>query len=141
MSAPEVGKDVVSWCTKCKMMLDHTIEAVDGDKIKRVHCNTCQAQHVHRAQKPGTKKAKSRSTKTAGRPQGPTNKSKASDYERYLEGRDPSSARRYSMRAVFAAGELIEHPKFGLGVTVSLKDTTKIEVLFPDGPRTLVHAR
>ena len=134
MAEVEVGGDVDSWCAKCKQMILHTIVAIVDDKPKKVQCNSCKANHVYRAQQPGTKKAK----KTAA---GAKTALKASDYERLMEGRDRTSSRRYSTKSQFQKSELITHPKFGLGIATALKDTTKVEILFPDGPRVLVHAR
>ena len=51
------------------------------------------------------------------------------------------TARTYSAKATFAVGELIEHPKFGRGSVVAVLSGHKIEVEFPDGKHTLVHAK
>jgi hypothetical protein len=50
------------------------------------------------------------------------------------------NARTYSARETFAVGELVEHPKFGLGNVTSVA-TQRIEVEFSDGTRALVHAK
>lgn len=49
-------------------------------------------------------------------------------------------ARAYSASATFAVGEVVEHPKFGRGEVVSVA-IQRIEVEFPEGKFTLVHAR
>ncbi|MCW5801988.1 MAG: hypothetical protein KIT31_06335 [Deltaproteobacteria bacterium] len=48
-------------------------------------------------------------------------------------------ARKYAASQTFAVGELIEHPKFGIG-TVATSGNKRIEVDFPDGRVTLVQA-
>jgi hypothetical protein len=48
--------------------------------------------------------------------------------------------RAYAASQTFAVGELVEHPKFGRGAVVSVA-TQRIEVEFPEGKYTLVHAR
>jgi hypothetical protein len=138
-TTPVVGKDVDSWCTKCKMILAHTIEAVVNGRITRVHCNTCGGQHAHRARPPGeggtasgTRAARSSRSRPAPA---------AVLYADLVRGRDEKSARPYSGTDRFAARELIKHPSFGLGVVTALKDVNKIEVLFPDGAKTLIHRR
>ncbi|MFZ9888688.1 MAG: hypothetical protein ACO3JL_14405, partial [Myxococcota bacterium] len=108
--------------------------------------NTCMSQHMFRDHAPGQGGGTSRSTKERDTPGRATRASaagvtRASDYENYLKGRDLSSARRYAPRETFAVGEVLEHPKFGLGVATALKDGGKFEALFPDGPRVLVHGR
>jgi hypothetical protein len=50
------------------------------------------------------------------------------------------AVRAYGVSQTFAVGEVIEHPKFGRG-TVTSVSTKNVEVEFPDGAVTLVHAR
>jgi hypothetical protein len=147
MPTPKVGSNVDGWCTKCKLILAHTVEATVGGKITRVHCNTCRSQHAYRSQPPGKAVAggAKRST-TTGRTKRTTRTSKpttpqAEDYPALIHGRDPSKARAYRLSDRFAAKDLISHPTFGLGVVLSSKDGSKIEVLFVDGPKTLAQGR
>jgi len=48
--------------------------------------------------------------------------------------------RTYGVRETFAVGDVLEHPKFGRGTVTSVA-TNNVEVEFPDGKVTLVHAR
>lgn len=134
MSKPSIGKNVDSWCTKCKLMLAHTIEAAKGDKITRVHCNTCGAQHVYRPNPPGKKTStgKPRRTSQAAK------EAASADIATILRGKDPAKARPYVLSGRFQPAELIRHPSFGLGLVTAVKDQTKIEVAFADGVKTLV---
>ena len=136
MAIRAVGKDVDSWCAKCKLMLAHTIEAMVGGRITRVHCNTCKAQHAYRAGPPG--QAAARRTGGAG---ARAASAAPPDYARLMRGRDPAKAKRYSVSERFAPSELVDHPTFGLGVVTGVKDVNKIEVVFPDGSKTLIHSR
>jgi hypothetical protein len=130
------GDNVDSWCGKCKFVLAHTIEAMADDKPARVNCNTCKAQHGYKPVAPG---AGSRSQKTeAGSPR--PGRSRASRYETLLKGKD-AAAKSYSPKDKYELGDIMAHPSFGLGVATAIKDHTKIEVLFDDGPRVLVHGR
>jgi hypothetical protein len=138
-SAPIVGKDVDSWCTRCRMVLAHTIEAVVSGRITRVHCNTCGGQHAYRARAPGTGSA---GRAREGRTDGARAASKPTrDYASLMRGRDPGSARAYTAAERFKDGELIRHATFGLGLVTALKDVNKIEVLFADGSKVLIHRR
>jgi hypothetical protein len=130
------GGNVDSWCGTCKMMLAHTIEAMVGEKPARVHCNTCQAQHMYKPNKPGE------TTKTAKPRKAPgTGKVRASTYQKLLNDKDMSQAKRYSPKETYAPGDVVEHPNFGVGVTTAIKDGAKIEVLFEAGMKMLVHSR
>lgn len=138
MATPIVGKDVDSWCTKCKMVLAHTIEAVANGRISRVHCNTCNGQHAYRAKAPGTAGAtRARTTRSTGTRAAPA----AVLYADLVRGRDAAAAKPYATTDRFAERDLIKHASFGLGVVTSLKDVNKIEVLFADGAKTLIHRR
>jgi hypothetical protein len=135
----KAGSIVDSWCTKCKLVLAHTVEAMVESKITKVHCNTCQGQHAYRAKAPGTKAAgdgtKRASRKTADGPP------KRSEYETLLRGRTGDKARTYASTERFSPGELLKHTSFGLGVVVAERDSVKIDVHFPDGPKVLMQGR
>lgn len=128
----EVGQNVDAWCTKCKLVLAHTVVAMVGTRPKKVECNTCSDQHVYRVKEPGTRAKKSADGATVNVDQ---------LYKTALEGKDPDSALHYSMESWFSQGDLIQHQTFGLGVVQTLKDTQKIEVVFPDKLRVMIHRR
>src|SRR2546423_7914991 len=54
------GKETLSYCTSCKMDLNHVIVAMKGDRIAKVQCLTCKKEHVYRAAKGVTEPAKKR---------------------------------------------------------------------------------
>lgn len=148
MSTLRVGGNVDSWCGKCRLMLAHTIEAMVETKIVRVHCNTCGAVHAYKAHAPGTAPRKSsrpgpsRAEAGARRAMaGGPGLAKASHYAVLIEGRNPDAAGKYSPRSTYVQNDLIDHPKFGLGIAVAVKSATKVEVLFAEGAKTLVHGR
>lgn len=134
-TAPAIGKDVDSWCTRCRMMLAHTVEAVVNGRITRVHCNTCGGQHAHRVKPPG------QATGSRARPARAEAAKPARDYGALLRSRDPATARPYATTERFKDGELIRHPTFGIGLVTSLRDANKIDVVFADGNKTLIHRR
>lgn len=136
----KAGSTVDGWCTKCKLVLAHTVEAMVDGKITRVHCNTCRGQHAYRKDAPGAvktgeRKAAPRKGKAADAVP------KRSEYETLLRGRTGDKARTYATSERFAPGELIKHASFGLGVVVGERDSVKIDVCFPDGPKVLLHGR
>ena len=144
MATPKTktGSTVDSWCTKCKLVLAHTVEAMADGKISRVHCNTCRGQHAYRPNAPGSAAPKGSGTPRRSAPKksadGPP---KRSEYETLLRGRTGDKARTYATSERFAPGELIKHSSFGLGVVVAERDSVKIDVHFPDGPKVLLHGR
>lgn len=136
MASLRVGSNIDAWCTKCKLMLAHTIEAMASGSIKRVQCNTCHGKHQFKAHEPGSTKLMPLIKTNI-----PKSKSKASDYAKLLHGKDLSKASFYTISHHFSKGDIINHNQFGLGVVVDQKDLSKIEVLFESGPKILVHAR
>ncbi len=133
----EVGKSVDGWCTRCKLVLRHTIEAMAAGKITRVHCNTCGGQHAHRKNAPRTPGTGAKRARRAGDEQA----TRQSDYQALLRGRTRDASRPYAMTQRFAVGELIAHATFGLGVVTGERDSSKIDIVFPDGPKVLMQGR
>ncbi len=128
----EVGNDIVSWCTKCKLMLDHKIVALVDDFPKKAKCKTCNGHHNYR-EKPPEKKAP-----------GTTRKTKKSEYEVLMgkiEGDDYSDAKKYSTQGNFKENQMIDHATFGIGFIVAVIERNKIEILFKDGPKRMVQNR
>lgn len=143
MAGHRVGSDVDAYCTKCRMILGHTIIAMVGDKIARVRCNTCQGLHAYKAGPPGTRTATARAPAAEGRTRpaagrAPREKAEVRPFEEIFAGRDTSDARPYSAREKFADGEILSHPTFGLGLVKSARQD-KVDVIFKLGEKTLVH--
>jgi hypothetical protein len=136
--ALKVGGDVDAMCTKCKLVLGHTILAMVGSKPARVRCNTCDGEHKYRGTagaepKKGTWKSRS---EIARRLEKPT----VTTWEALMREKDLSRARRYSARERFAVNELIEHPSFGVGLVQSIRGD-KMDVAFKVDVKVLVHGK
>jgi hypothetical protein len=131
MPVHSVGGEVDGHCTKCKMVLGHTILAMVGERIARVRCNTCQGEHAFKSTKP-----KPRATKSSGVRAKPTNAS----FDEQLATKNAASARSYSVNEKFALDQVIDHPTFGRGF-VAIARPDKIDVVFRSYVKTLVHAR
>ena len=151
MSKLHAGGEVDSFCTKCRMVLNHRIIAMVGPLPKRVECSTCNSHHNYRAHAPGEKPtggagASTRTTTTSSpRPVRVSGQMKAAQAERAREqtwekaiaGRAMSDFRAYRVSLAFAEGDLVRHSKFGDGVVARVIDASKIEILFKEGAKTL----
>jgi hypothetical protein len=139
-TAARTGSEVDAFCNKCKLTLAHTILATVGDKIARVQCNTCGSQHAYRGKSaPAPRRTASGASRTAAG----TALSSARQtitFEQLLQGRDVSSARRYSPKDTYAKDDLVDHPSFGYGIVTSVR-SDKVDVLFKSFEKTLVHGR
>ena len=129
------GEDIEAWCTQCKLELGHTIIAMVGSLPKRVKCNTCGSEHNFRGEPAVRKSAGTGTSAQKARFRAKTNK----DNLTLLAEADRSRARAYSVKGTFREKDLIEHPKFGTGLVISTAKSNKIEVMFKDGPRLLIH--
>lgn len=152
MSKPlRAGGEVDSWCTKCKLVLNHRVIAMVGGTPVRVECSTCGSHHNYRPRAPGEKapSTSSRSTSTTSTTSGPRStrssvtkaQQAALDREKSWEkatlGKTANEFKPYRVDQMFAEGDLIRHKKFGDGIVTKVIDPKKVEILFKDEPRTL----
>ena len=150
----KAGGEVDSWCTKCKLVLNHRIIAMVGSTPVRVECSTCNSHHNFRAKAPGEKAGSAASSGTSTRAsagssgprstRGPTKAQQAMadrerTWEKSIAGRGVNEFRPYRVSEIFNEGDLIRHSKFGDGVVTRLLEGKKVEILFKDDARTLAH--
>jgi len=111
----------------------HTIAAMEPDgTIKKITCSMCGSYHNY-----------SRNSKTSndnGEPKkaGASKRTRASRSIQDLT-QSGKPARPYQMSTCFTEGDLISHPKFGLGCVETIKPPNKIEVRFEEGKKLLLH--
>lgn len=43
-----VGDYIEVYCSRCKRPSDHSVVAIEGDKVTRVSCRTCDYTHSYR---------------------------------------------------------------------------------------------
>jgi hypothetical protein len=123
---PQLGGDVDAYCGKCKEVREHVIAAVNPDgAIGRVECRTCHSNHIYRE-----RAAKATTTRSSTR-------ASKKDLDFANDGVGP--LRAYSMQERFAAGDRVDHPKFGVGLVVEVR-AGKIDVKFGREVKTLIHA-
>jgi hypothetical protein len=147
MAEISVGKEVLSHCSKCKLILAHIIVTMKDSKIAdKVLCKTCKATHSFKdpsATRTKTsvnkviKSAKAKSSRSGSK------KSTESVGELWTKAINKNTAgpKSYTIKGSFLTGDIIDHPTFGQGVVEKLIDNNKIEVLFQDDYRTLMHKK
>jgi len=141
----EAGKEALSYCTSCKMDLNHIIVAMKGDQIAKVECQTCKKIHVYRAPKgitePPVKKATKKAQAAAEAKIAEAENAKqtlAAEWERLISAQK-NPTKPYSLKAAFNLGDKIGHPSFGEGVVNKLLHPDKIEVIFKTDIKILKH--
>jgi DNA-directed RNA polymerase subunit M/transcription elongation factor TFIIS len=136
----DVGADIESVCSKCGDVW-HVVVAKVEEKIVKVQCKECKAEHRYKApksakaakakakKKPATKR-KTTKKKAEPEPVGPT-----------VEPDLSKPSRPYSIRDSYKVAERIDHPKFGTGIVEVSSEPGKMTVFFPDGRRVLAQAK
>ncbi|MBI3804689.1 MAG: hypothetical protein HY282_13105 [Nitrospirae bacterium] len=124
----KVGGEITSFCTKCKLALEHIIAAVADEKIAKVQCRTCGGFHryidpsIPRDATPKkSKKAKADET-----------------WEKMIQLSAAKKKLPYSMTGSFKEKDVIDHLKFGLGVVTERLSWDKIQVTFKEGEKILL---
>lgn len=135
--ATRVGGDVDAYCTKCKMLLGHTVLAMVGQDPKRVRCNTCKGEHVYRRD-PAVPKKKAWEPKSVREKR--ELKPVVTTWEALLANKDLTRARRYSSKERFQNDEVLDHATFGIGLVQEVRGD-KISVAFKADVKTLVHGK
>ncbi len=145
--AVKAGAEVDAWCTKCRMDLGHRVVAVVALEPKRVECLTCHTQHNYRAPKgakdPQPKLAgpKKTTAKTPGKRMTKAAAQLLSDWETRVSNQSVAAFTNYNINTEFAVDQLVRHKKFGEGYVAEILSDNKINVVFKDGTKTLVHGR
>jgi hypothetical protein len=125
------GENIASYCTKCKLILDHAIVAMDGETIAKVKCKTCGSVHKYRT---------AADVKT---PRAPKKKEDAAKTAEVLweaciaEAKGKECA--YNMAGKFRVGDIVVHNLFGRGVVRKIY-MNKCDVLFKDKERLMASA-
>lgn len=168
MVLPAVAKSFSTECKKCGTERYHKVLTHLTATSAKIECEICHSKKTFKvgaekkaksstakvagaAKVPGAPKVPGTSTsKTAGLERARANrkaaqadallKAHASEYEKLVEEAGDVHPTGYTMKAKFKAQQLITHPKFGTGV-VRMSLPEKIEVVFPDEVRFLVHNR
>jgi hypothetical protein len=131
------GSEVEAYCTKCKLVLAHTVVTMLSTKPRRVKCNTCNGEHNYRAEKPQSKVAGKKTEKTTKKAKAPSKKTRQS-WSEVMQEATSKPHKTYSMSGSFGEGDWIEHNTFGLGCVQTFTPPNKITVRFVDSTRMLI---
>lgn len=135
---PKVGGEVDALCTKCELVLAHTVIAMVGSTPVKVECNTCRG--VHRYKNP-TVAPKGGASPKPRAPRAPRAAVKTIPFEELLAARKTDAAAPYSAKRTYEVDQVIDHPMFGLGFVSAVRDGAKIEVTFRSDVKILIHGR
>lgn len=136
---PLTAGDVVeSRCTRCRVVTNHIIVAMVGDRVVRVQCNTCSGVHNYHAPSAPAAERK-REPKTAVAASRPRASRTTDPREAWLAAggeTGQAAAIEYQMTGKYRTGDRVRHPLFGIGVVMAVT-IGKMEVLFENGQKLL----
>ena len=122
------GDNVLSYCTRCKLGLDHVIVAMEGETIAKVKCKTCGSSHKFRdpadVKKPRTIKKQEDAVKAA-----------ETLWESCL-AEAKGKERTYEVGGKYRIGDIVLHSTFGKGIVRKIY-FNKCDVLFKDKERLM----
>ena len=131
---PEVAQNVFIPCKKCAADRFHKVLAHKNATTAQVQCEVCGSKKTFKIQKPkAPRKARPRKDGKAGQNATPT-------FAALKEHFGAGTAAAYKMGDYYKMNSALQHSKFGLGFVV-LVAPQRIDVVFEDGQRSLVHNR
>ncbi len=134
-----VASETLSYCTSCKMDLNHIIVAMKGDKIAKVQCLTCKKEHVYRAPKGAAEPQVAKASKAKKTAEEPEDHSIEIEWEKLMSSHKDLPVKPYSIRGLFGLGDKLNHPVFGDGIVGKLIYPNKLEVIFRHDVKILVY--
>ncbi len=137
---PAVAKSFHTFCKKCDADRYHTVVAHTTAASAKLKCEICGASSTYKLPKAGGAKRALTGAAAKRKEAAATAKKNArsEEYSQLMSG--DGDIANYTMKAKFSVNSKIKHPKFGMGFVKSVQ-TDKIEVVFEDEVRNLVHNR
>lgn len=133
---PRVGGEIAAYCGKCKDERTHIVSAMDGDIVRKVTCSMCGGTHNFK-QKPTADAAASATVAEGATKKRASSRRSKEEPAFAIDPKRPIKS--YDMNTNFSAGDVINHPKFGLGAVETSLPPNKIEVRFQEGKKLLLH--
>ncbi len=122
-----IGKGVPAYCKSCKSNEDHMILETKGDKATKVKCYTCEEEHAFKAPK-----------KISDTPKGGAPVTEL-EWEKIMNVHKDAPLKTYSMKEKFLLGDKLNHASFGEGIVSKNIHPNKIEVIFKEQAKILIH--
>lgn len=159
-----VGNIIDCRCTRCKDLTGHNIVAMVEGEIIKVECRACGSVHKYRAPKQAKSAARvttvrkrnteggsrqeaiSAARSAAAKKAAQTRAKQRAEqdaqavmvaWKTALVTKGSDDARPYNMRESYNKGDVMDHPKFGLGEVQETVKPDKVHVLFEDGVKVL----
>lgn len=139
---PVVGKSFYTLCKKCETDRYHTVLALPTPESAKIKCEVCGSQRTWKKTAPKKASAGPRgaAAKAKANAEAARNAAHSAEFDSLSKSLESSPETSYNMKTKFDKDTKIKHPKFGVGY-IRLVQPEKIEVVFQDEVRSLVHNR
>lgn len=131
---PAVAQNIFISCKKCESDRYHKVLAHTSETSAKVQCEVCGSKKTYKLPKPKIAKPPSKARKSK------VIKNDSPGWETLKSEIGVGNIQNYKMSISFKNQSAIQHPSFGVGFIVQ-STPQKIEVVFEDGVRQLVHNR
>lgn len=121
--------ELIHYCTRCKLDLNHRVIRVDNGVPKRVLCLTCQSERVYKPKGIAARKT------AAGRAAA-TREALESKWREKLHAGN-KTPKPYSMEDTYKVDDILSHKSFGLGLSTELVPPDKMLIFFDEGMKLL----
>lgn len=137
LTLPPVAKSFYTFCKKCNIDRYHRVLAHTSETTAKIECEVCHSKKAYSLPKAGSeaRRAKNAAAKTSAR-----KTSHTGEYELYNQKMMAEEPIKFSVRTKFSENQKISHPTFGIGFVQKVYPE-KIEVIFPEELKSLVHNR
>lgn len=136
LTLPPVAKSFYTFCKKCEADRYHVVLAHKTATSASIQCEICKSKKSYSLPKAGGTKSKTGGTGRAGAPR----RTHTGDYEVRVQNMQGTDATPYSIKGKFSENQKLNHAKFGIGFVIKTY-TDKVDVIFPDEVKTLMHNR
>ncbi len=131
---PPVARSVLMECTKCGRETYFRVLAHTSDTAAKCECEICKTKKTYRL-----KSAVSRPKSSFAK--GEKKTKVTSSRQVWLDLKEKYSAKTsksYSMKGSFFLFDVVDHPKFGVGI-VTESNARKVQIVFEEGTKDLLH--
>jgi hypothetical protein len=129
--------EVITYCSRCKLNLNHRIILMAGSEPARVLCLTCQSEHKFRdSQKASPTPSGLKRLVLSRSSLPPKTGTLESQWRLKLEAKD-KTPKPYKIDASYALDDLVYHPNFGRGLVLEFIHPDKVQIFFDNGVKVL----
>lgn len=141
-SLPPVAKSFFTFCKKCDGDRYHVVLAHTSATSAKIECEICKSKKTYTLPKAQTRTGKPLTGAAAKKREATMSSRKSSHRNEYdmLMSNQSANVSSYNMKQKFEKNTKLEHPKFGMGF-IKEAQNEKIEVVFEDAVRSLIHNR